>query len=487
MNAILEALARHSFERPDAAALSEPGRTLGYGALWSQVQELAAAFSARGLRGIGLLADNGLDWALADLAAMQAGVLLVPLPPFFSERQRAHAIRSSGIEALLVSAESAAETDETLPGLQNLRLRRLPVAVDVALPAGTQKITYTSGSTGEPKGVCLGAAHAARVAAALCEASGAAPGDVHLAVLPLSSLLENIGGLYAPLLAGATARLWPMRDVGLSGATQCDPQRLLDALWASRASSTILVPQMLLALVQALEQGAARPPRLRFIAVGGASVSPRLLARAQAHGLPVFEGYGLSECASVVALNRPGATRTGTVGRPLPHLRVHIAGDGEVRVSGNGFLGYVGEPSRNAEDEVATGDLGSLDAEGYLVLSGRKKNLFVTAFGRNVSPEWVERELGLMPAIAQVAVFGEARPWNAAVIVPRGPAAAVNAALAEVNAQLPDYARVQRWVVAHEPFTPANDQLTANGRLRRARIAERYSPQLEALYEEAYS
>jgi long-subunit acyl-CoA synthetase (AMP-forming) len=247
------------------------------------------------------------------------------------------------------------------------------------------------------------------------------------------------------------------------------------------------VPQILQGLVEVIEAGLPRPSQLRFVAVGGAPVAPRLLARARAAGLPVHEGYGLSECSSVVALNTAAADRPGSAGRPLPHVRISFAADGEILVGGNAFLGYVGEASRRADDPVATGDIGHLDDDGYLWLTGRKKNMFITAFGRNVAPEWIERELCLQPAIAQAAVFGEARPWNAAIIVPRPGASreAVDAALVEVNAMLPDYARVQHWLPAQQAFTPHNGNLTANGRLRRASLLAQYGPTLETLYQEA--
>lgn len=481
---VLGAIALTARERPDAVALESRKLRLSYAQLHDAVQHLADRLRTLGVGTLALLADNGPAWALADLAAMQAGLCLVPLPPFFSERQRAHAMRSSGAGAMLLeSSGAAAETLELFPGLDPLALRRV-YGPGVALPAGTQKITYTSGTTGEPKGVCLAIEQMERVAQALCVASEARPGDVHLSVLPLSTLLENIGGLYAPLLAGATARLQPMREVGLAGASQLDVSVLVRALIESSATSTILVPQMLHALVAALEAGVPKPQTLRFVAVGGAPVSPRLLERAAQLGLPVYEGYGLSECSSVVALNRRGANQVGSVGRPLPHLRLDVSADGELRVSGNGYLGYVGETPRDPDAAVATGDLGYLDAEGFLHLSGRKKNMFVTAFGRNVAPEWVERELCLMPAIAQAAVFGEARPWNTALIVPRGSPKDVDRAIAEVNDGLPDYARVKRWIAVHDPFTADNGQLTANGRLRRAQIEALYSPQIQALYQE---
>jgi len=222
--------------------------------------------------------------------------------------------------------------------------------------------------------------------------------------------------------------------------------------------------------------------------VGGAPVAARLLQRAEALGLPVFEGYGLSECASVVALNTESEHRTDSVGKPLAHAQVRFAEDGEILVAGATLLGYTGDAPLQPGEFWPTGDIGYLDEQGFLHLTGRKKNIFITSFGRNVSPEWVERELTLHPAIAQAAVFGEARPWNVAVIVPRGntpeTVAAVSQAIAEANHVLPDYAQVKHWLPAQAPFLPQNGQLTANGRLKREAIWQIYQPPIEQLYKE---
>lgn len=493
MSKVLQALAAHVIARPGATALVSGAELLSYAATQSAVGSLAAMLCRLGVRCVGLIADNGLGWAIADLAALQAAIACLPLPLFFSPGQRAHALASAGVDLLLIDARlplpplpaGVEDLSVELPtdAQRWLRAYRLPLPA-VALPPQTCKITYTSGTTGAPKGVCLGIAEQEAVAQTLVRASAADRNATHLCVLPLATLLENIGGLYAPLLAGATTHLPPLAEVGLSGASGFDVMRLLSAIGTAAAGSVILVPQMLQALVMAIEAGVPRPPSLRFVAIGGAPVSPRLLQRAARLGLPVYEGYGLSECASVVALNALDDARPGSVGKPLPHVRVVLAADGEILVYGNAFRGYVGEPSRDPAAPVATGDLGCFDADGFLHLTGRKKNIFVTAFGRNVAPEWVERELCLQPAIAQAAVFGEAAPWNVAVIVSRSrDAAVIQAAIDAVNADLPDYARVRRWIVASHPFSTDNDQATANGRLRRASILAVYGRLLEQLYE----
>lgn len=208
-----------------------------------------------------------------------------------------------------------------------------------------------------------------------------------------------------------------------------------------------------------------------------------LLERAEAVGLTVFEGYGLSECASVVCLNRPGAQRPGSVGRPLPHVQVRIAEDGEVLVRGSTLLCYLGEPSFDG-DWWPTGDLGHFDAAGFLYLAGRKKNQFITSFGRNVNPEWVEAELSQTGVILQAFVYGEGLPRNVALLWPIDPSVGdetIEQAVQRCNAGLPDYARVHTWRRLPGPLSGADGTLTSNGRPRRQEILRRHRPLITEL------
>jgi long-subunit acyl-CoA synthetase (AMP-forming) len=494
MSRIIAALLRHAVCDPLKVALEDEYGTLTYGELLVEVEELASRLRACRPHAIAILADNGRDWALADLAALVSGIPTIPIPLFFSPAQIAHTLKAAGVDHVLTDQPQRLGVALQQPGLpvtpfygalQQVHLQR-GVAAATPLPAGTQKVTFTSGTTGEPKGVCLGLDAMETVAESLGVASAASRDDRHLCLLPLATLLENIGGLYTPLLAGATMCLPPVAAVGLSGSSGLDVGRLVGALGDWRASTAIMVPQMLQAVVAAGQAGATLPRTLRYLAVGGAPVPMRLLDNAHALGLPVFQGYGLSECASVVAVSRPEASRNGSVGKPLPHVRIDFADDGEILVRGIPWHGYLGEDDDpQTPDFIATGDLGYLDAEGFLFLTGRKKNLFITSFGRNVAPEWVEGELVVHPGIAQAAIFGEARPFNCAVIVPHTgtPHGVIEAALDTANRRLPDYARVRAWIPATEPFTPGNGMSTPNGRLRRTAILGKYASEIDALYQ----
>jgi long-subunit acyl-CoA synthetase (AMP-forming) len=213
-------------------------------------------------------------------------------------------------------------------------------------------------------------------------------------------------------------------------------------------------------------------------------VSLELLRQARAAGLPVFQGYGLSECASVVCLNTPTHDRPGSVGRPLPHAKVRIDEHREICVSGATMSGYLGAPGEQGS-EIRTGDLGEIDAEGFLYVRGRAKNMFITSMGRNVTPEWVERELTCEPAIAHAMVSGEARPYPVALISTTAavPAQTIERSIESANARLPDYAQVRRWARFPETPSVANGLLTSNGRLRRHDIIARHGALLDSLYE----
>ena len=429
---------------PVRVALQDSLRTVAYGDLADEIALRAARL--HGIACAALAMDNSVDWVLWDLAALSAGTALVPLPPFFTEAQRTHALRSAGCGALI-----------TADGLQIL-----PYA-HVALPPGTVKVTYTSGTTGNPRGVCLSEFAMRNVAQSIVDLLGThLKNGIHCAVLPLAVLLENVAGVYAGLLAGCTIHLPSLSTFG----TQYEG--LHHQLQHVNASSAILVPEILRALIRHAAQGGPLPA-LRFVAVGGSKVAPELIVAARQIGLPVYEGYGLSECASVVALNVPGADKPGSVGKFLTHIKGRII-DNEIVIKNPGFLGYIDAPHIGP---FATGDLGEIDTEGYASITGRKKNILITSYGRNISPEWVESQLLLQPEILQAVVYGDAQPHLSALIVPSSRQADIIAAVARANFALPDYARIKSFRTV-DPFTVANNFLTGTGRPRRSAIINHY-------------
>jgi long-chain acyl-CoA synthetase len=455
------------------AAVVGAGAALTLGALLDAVDELAEQLLQQRVRMLASRLGNGPAWIVADLAALRAGIVHVPLPLFFSEAQQAHALRACGADAVLEPPAAAADGEPLLVAGQRLRLGRR-ISTSVPMPSGTRKVTFTSGSTATPKGVCLGDALFAAVDGV---AQALAPLGVrrHLCALPLPLLLENLAGVLAPLASGATVLVPSSEQVGLRGSSGFDPAALDAAARASAAESLILVPQMLRAWSAWREATRAAPlPALKFVAVGGAPVGAATIARARAAGLPAYEGYGLSEAASVQTLNLPGADRPGSAGRPLPHARLRIDGDGQIWIAGSLLLGYLGAEAAAPPEWWPTGDLGRIEGDGFLHIDGRRGNVLATSFGRKVSPEWVECELQAAPAIAQAVVFGDGQPRLATVLWPARDEATddeLAGAVAEANRRLPDYARIGRWLRGRLPFTAASGMATANGRPRRDAIA----------------
>lgn len=467
----------------------------GHGVSWNRdalSQQVARAGKALGVRRnpagpVAILADNMPEWLAIDLAAQALDIALVPLPSFFTPAQWLHVIDSAAVQAIFCSDPAHAHAlgfTCKLPFEGNLGLyesvREKSVPNDLR---GVQKITFTSGTTSEPKGVCLSTLQQWDVAQALHRQLAPLEIRRHLNLLPFAVLLENIAGAYTAMLSGATDICLPLAETGLGGASQFDPVVCLEAIARYQAESVILLPQMLQALVAAAQVNDPRIRSLKFIAVGGARTPTALIHAARAKGFPVYEGYGLSECSSVVSLNVPGADRPGSCGKPLSNRRVQISADGEIEVGGQGIAHYLGEAPRE-QPWLPSGDLGHLDEDGFLYIDGRKKNVLISAYGRNISPEWPESALLGAGPIAQTAVFGDARPYLVAAIVPASPevgADALQAAVDRANEQLPDYARIRRWFCT-PPFSVADATATANGRPRRDAIARRCQQQIADAY-----
>lgn len=457
-SSIIHAIEQRADVAAHAPALQDGAVTLSYAEMAQRIDSLAKALQASGARCVAIEMDNGIEWVLADLACLKAGIPTLPLPPFFTPMQREHALRQAGAHFCF---------------MEGLQLVPLDFKA-VALPEGTAKVTFTSGSTGDPKGICLTVDGMEHVALSLKEVLGDAVAARTAALLPLGVLLENVAGCYTTLLSGGCYDVRPQHTIGLSRQPNFD--RLLAYLSDSKATACILVPELLRGLVAAINASSVALPEMRFMAVGGAKVSPLLLEQASALGLPVYEGYGLTESASVVAVNTPQAFRHGSVGRMLPHVRITIAADGEILLCASAMA--------DAKNH-ATGDIGFFDDEGFLHITGRKKNVLITANGRNISPEWPESALLAQPEIIQAIVVGDAAPHLAALIVSSAPDMKVEKAIAQANKQLPLYAQLSAWRRV-PAFSSANGQLTGNGRLRRDTIMQTHHSLIQSIYEEQY-
>jgi len=472
--------------------LQDKTRQLDGPGLIQAIERLGRTLKKLNIKKLSLYADNSIDWVLADLVCQKLDICLLPLPAYFTAAQLTHAIRSSGIQHILT--DQAEPLSAMLPELKLQRVydysSRLCFlgtdAIDpaVELPQQTQKITFTSGSTGQSKGVCLSKVQQLSQASALMESTGIRE-PVHLCALPLSTLLENIAGIYAPLLAGGLVHLPSLNDLGYQGSRLTDPQAFLNCLSNTKPDTLILIPQLLSLLVQAARQGWAVPP-FKFVAVGGSKISAELIGQARQLGIPAYEGYGLSECASVVSLNTPLKDRSGTCGQVLNSQRVTIE-NGEVLISGNTMLGYIGDSEDWYPSQIHSGDLGHLDEQGYLHIDGRCKNILISSYGRNISPEWVESELLASPLLSEAVVFGDSQPYCVALVYPTSPAVneeQLGQVIHEANRKLPDYARIRAWHRLSGPLSGLPDLMTSNGRPRREQIQEYFPAAIEQLFQQ---
>lgn len=492
MNKFFSTLERHAQLEPQKIALVGETSSLTYEELIQQVNRLADWLKANNIGRAGLWGENSIAWVIADLAACKAQITLVPLPRFFSKTQLAHLVAQSQLPCVL----TCGDIERAIYSEHRVATPVKDIFCDYLLTSGEStslndicKITFTSGTTGAPKGVCLNATTLENVVDALAERIYTTPGaelniNLHFTLLPLSTLLENIAGIYVPLYLGKKIIVLSGNTVGLTGSSQLSIPTLLKSLHQYQPDSLIMLPQILLGCVAATAKGFPLPKSLKFVAVGGARTPVGLLEQASALGIPVFEGYGLSECASVVSLNSPVANKPGSVGKPLSHLSVKIDA-GTIKVRGNTFSGYLGQPGDTGNEWLDTGDLGYLDDEGFLFITGRKKNLIITSFGRNISPEWIESELAISRNIAQSIIVGDAQAFCGAIIVPAShevKAQDIAQDIARANQHLPDYARVQKFIVAKEPFSVANQLSTDNGRLRRSAIISAYASDIANMY-----
>jgi long-chain acyl-CoA synthetase len=343
------------------------------------------------------------------------------------------------------------------------RGRAMPVTA--VAPGDLAVLIYTSGTTGTPKGVMLSHGNVtsnARDAFDLIP-DVITPGDAVLSVLPFAHIYENTN-LFGYFLRGAAVYVNRQIEALLEDLRAVRPvavfvvPRIFERTYAgiiakSRAAGGAqarLVPWALtigrrykraelerasigplmrlqFALAHALVLGKIRGQlgcdRLRFFVSGSASLHLDIGLSFAAADMPIMEGYGLTECSPVVTVNRPGEARLGTVGRPIPNVDVRLAEDGEVLVRGpNVMQGYYHRPDETAETIsdgwLATGDVGTLDADGYLRIVDRKKEIFKTSGGKYVSPARVEAAVIRSPFVAQVTVFGSGMPHPAALVSP---------------------------------------------------------------------
>ena len=523
---LLTGLARFE-QHPAIVALGPEGPAIQtYAELARRVEALAGGLVETGLaRGdaVALFAPDSPPWIAAALAIVRAGGAVLPVDAQLGDATLAHVLADSGTRLVFTRADRAErlarlapevrqillDADDNDPrGWQALQACRA-VELPLSQPADPAALFYTSGTTGRPKGVPLSHANLAFQLDAIAAAGLLASADRVALPLPLHHVYPFVLGLLTPLALGLPLILpqaltgpQVLRALKVGEATvMVGVPRLyeamlagIDARVAARGAAAAALVRHLMTLSQwlnrlGLDAGrllfgrllhARLAPRLRLLACGGSALQAETAAKLRALGWQVAIGYGLTETSPLLTLNPPGG-KPGSAGCAVPGVTLRIAADGEIQARGpNVFAGYRNLPDKTqeaftADDWFRTGDLGRLDADGYLFLTGRAKELIVTAGGENIQPEEVETAYQRHPFIREFALLEDRGRLLGLVLPEPGAirragqtdlAAAVRQAVTETSASLPSYQRVADIALTLEPLPR-----TRLGKLRRHLLA----------------
>lgn len=557
---------------PDAPALwswaAGNWHSVGWGEYWRRAQHAARGLRALGLkRGdrVGIIAPTCAAWDIAQMAALGAGGVVVGLDAHDTDARLGQIAAQCGLAGVIAQdAAHAARVRSSLPSLRfavslapsnepglthfdDLAAEppgSPPQDADFSAPDADALIVFTSGTTGEPKGIAYTHRQVCGAVAAILDAFPDIEAGSRLACwLPLSNLFQRMINLCAigrgaqtfyvedprqimehvrvisPHLFIGVPRFYEKLHAGIREAIDAGPAwRRALARWAMRAGArraraqragqlSTFIGSVELALAERVVLRRIRGAlgtNLRYLVSGSAPMPAWLLEELETLGFVLLEAYGLSECIVPVAANRPDRRRAGTVGQPLASNEVRLAADGELMLRGPGvFRGYLGEASSpperfDAEGFLATGDFASIDAEGFITLLGRKSELIKTSTGRRIAPAPIESRLRAIPYVEHALVVGNGRPFILAVLavaedqlrvrlgdttVP-DPAAVAAAVRADVAAALSDFPEPQRpagVLLTTRALTIADGHLTPNLKLRRAAIEAAFAVQLAEL------
>lgn len=399
-------------------------------------------------------------------------------------------------------------------------------------------LIYTSGTTGPPKGVMLSHRNLAWTSQVLLDISGHPTGDVSLSYLPLSHIAEQMCTVHMPATAGSTVyfaesiekvpenlkevrptvffgvpRIWEKFHAAMAGKlaeTTGAKKRLVE--WARGVCARVnalrdrderiprrLEMQYRLAnkLVISKIKEAIGFDRMRELISGAAPIAPDVLAFFASLDLPIHEVYGQSEDSGPTSFNLTGKAKIGTVGPPIPGLEVKLGDDGEILVRGpNVFLGYYKEPEATADalrdGWLCSGDLGVFDADGFLSITGRKKEIIITAGGKNIAPKNIEAAIKELPIVGEAVVIGDRRKYLTALVTLEPTAAdkvsgdqartTIQAKIDQVNQSLARVEQVKKFAILERPFGIDTGELTPTMKLKRKVIAQKYAREIEAMY-----
>jgi long-chain acyl-CoA synthetase len=537
-------LFEHVESTPNVTAVLLPDangvREVRWQRLGDDVVRTCALLHHRGI-GVGdrliLWSDNRYEWIVIDLAMQLIGAINVPLhgslPAPAAAAQIAHAEPRL---ALVATAALAAELERHSPGLiARDRIELIdeadgaPALLDrlqhFSIDDGRQiiesrqatfnpnsiaTILYSSGTSAEPKAIALTHANLTSNAHAVIVGLAEPRSERRMNFLPFSHIYARTCDLYAWLIGGSQIILAASRETVVADCARTQPtlingvpyfyQRVGQKVAAAEESGASVTLQQLFG------------GNLRACICGGAALPVSTFDFYHERGLLLLPGYGLTESSPVISMSSPEEYRRGSVGRAIPGVEVRIAEDGELLTKGpHVMLGYWKDPELTRQTIrdgwLYTGDLGAIDADGFIAITGRKKELIALSTGKKVVPPHVEGVLGREPLIFQSMVVGDNQPYLAAVIVPDfellAQWAATNgisaASLAEIIeepmvvalyrdlvqrqlAGLPPYERVKRFRLLHEPFTVAEGLITPKLSLRREMIIRKHQPAVAALY-----
>jgi len=474
---------------------------------------------------VAIFAHNSVAWGSAALGAQTAGAVFVPIYPASTAEQVAYILEHAEVKVVFVAgadlvarleqaramltlppqvvdlagaswAPDAPIVDEGSIRACAARDAAAPTLVDARL-GGLEldqpcQMLYTSGTSGNPKGVPLTHRNVGRNGADWleCNAPLLEEGDRDLLWLPMSHIF-GWGELCAGNLLGWETYLATPADV-LDLLPSVAPQVFMSvpAYWEKIARA--IVPSRPDTSEDALRR--VTGGRLRFCLSGGAGLKVEIKELLHRHGVLVIEGYGLTETSPTLTLNRPGAFRFDTVGKTLPSVQLKLDDDGEILAKGeNVFTGYFKDPAATAsaftEDGwFRTGDIGRWTDDGFLQIIDRKKDILVTAGGKNIPPVNIETRFVDDPVIERVVVYGDARPYLVAAVWVRADVPAeererlITRRIEEINAQLARHETIKRHFVAEAPLTVEDGTLTSSLKLRRKAVYERLKTRFESLY-----
>ena len=562
-------------------------RSLTFGEVARRVRELALGLHSLGIRSgdrIAIWSENRPEWNLADLAALAIGSVDVPIYATQTRSQVEYILADSAARAIFVSpafAKDALEIKSRLPGLEFvISLDEIPDPVlgvedlvdkgralygeqpglyeslwRAATPEDLATILYTSGSTGDPKGVML--THKNLTANVLNSARWLqmeGRRELALTYLPFTHIFERaVWYLYAHI--GATVAYAESIETVAKNLIEVHPTamtsvpRMFEKIYARiierGLSAGFPKRQIFLWALDVGRRWAERKDRgerigvwlglkhkiadelvfkkwreavggnIRFFISGGAPLAPEIGYLFLAAGLPILQGYGLTETSPSVSCNTEKRNRIGTVGPIMDGVNVQIAEDGEILVKGDTVMkGYYNRPVDNEEAFTSdgwfrTGDIGHIDADGFLVITDRKKDLIKTSGGKYIAPQRLESLIKSSRFVSQVVVVGNARKFASALIVPnvellRGYAQMkgiqyknqselianpriidlIRRQVDKYTAELARYEKVKKVALLEQEFTTESGELTPTLKPRRSVIEKKYAKTIDRLYEE---